>query len=198
MSPSTRPGLVRGRPGPAAMASRSISGTKARECGAARRWSPGPAAGTPGQPAGESCWSARPGTGPTSPGPCNSVQPLMRTGALSTAAASRAGSTSAGGLAGPRPRADAPARPSHLPRPSTPARAPHRSRRAAGPGSCPTSHPRTSGGAGDRRLPVPNHPQSRHGHPARVRKKIPSITSRRSFHRAPPRVGRQQRFQPAH
>ena len=45
------------------------------------------------------CWSCyRAGVGLTPPGSCNSAQPLMRAGTLSAAAAaSRAGSTSAGG-----------------------------------------------------------------------------------------------------
>ena len=153
MSPSTRPGRVLGRPGPRrAIAAGPSAGRRPGSRGAARRWSPGPAAGSRSRRAGESWWSARPGTGPAPPGPCNSAQPLMRAGALSAAGASRAGSTSAGGCApGPgrvlvrphhrRVRRDRP----------RPARPPDHSQRAAGPGSSPRSHPLTSGGAGYRR-----------------------------------------------
>ena len=42
-------------------------GRKPASRAAARRWSAAPAAGTPGQPAGGSCWSANPATGPAPP-----------------------------------------------------------------------------------------------------------------------------------
>ena len=53
--------------------------------------------------------------------------------------------------AAPRRRAGARGPPSHPPRPSTPCPPPHHTRRAAGPGSSPRSHPLTSGDAGYRR-----------------------------------------------
>ena len=70
LSPSTRPGLVRGRPGHRrAIFSPPISGARPGNRGAARHWSPAIAADTRNRPAGGSCWSARPWTGPAPPGP---------------------------------------------------------------------------------------------------------------------------------
>ena len=67
MSPSTRPGRVRGRPARRAIVSLAMRDRKARDRGAARRWSPGPAVGTGHRRAGAPWRSARPGTGPAPP-----------------------------------------------------------------------------------------------------------------------------------
>ena len=111
---------------------------------------PGQRRGTQSRRADESCWSGRPGTGPTPPGSCNSAQPLRRAGALSAAGASRAGPTSAGGwrrapAACWCARTTVASAATVHPRP-----APHRNPPAAGPGSSPRSHPLTSGDAGYR------------------------------------------------
>src|SRR6266566_165805 len=63
-------------PGTAARSSAGPSaGRRPANRGAARRWSGGPAAGIPNLPAGGSCWSARPGTGPAPPGPVTPRRP---------------------------------------------------------------------------------------------------------------------------
>ena len=122
---------------------------------------PLPGAGQPGQqparsrPAGGSCWSARPATGPAPPGSCHSAVPLARTGALSCAWSAAPDPHQPAAGAAPRPTCRAPAPPSHPPRPSTPGPRPDRTRSAADPGSSPRSHRRTSGDAVHQPLPVP-------------------------------------------
>lgn len=70
----TRPGLNGTRTWPV-IRRRSRRG---RNRCAARRWPPGPAAGTPSPRADGSCWPARRGSGLTPHDPCNSAQPLIR------------------------------------------------------------------------------------------------------------------------
>jgi hypothetical protein len=174
------PGRVRGRPGHRrAILSCPVSGTKPGNHDAARRWPAGPAAGTRNRPAGGSCRSARPGTGPAPPGP---VTPRSGTGRGRSARQAPPGPDPRrrAARAAPRPRAGAPrttAAPAATGHACLPA-SPHPARRRPGIISQVRS-------LDQRRcrlstvFPFPDRSgRSRHGHPVRVRKKTPSITSR--------------------
>jgi len=81
---------------------------------------------------------------------------------------------------GRRPRAGARAPRWNPSSPSSPCPLPRRTQPAARPGSAPTSRPAASGDAAHTpcsQFPNPGG-RSRHGHPVRVRKKIPLITVR--------------------
>ena len=163
LSARTRPGLVRGRPRPAA---------GDRETAQERDEGEGvvalPGAGHPGQRPAASIGEQVNLGGQPAPGPAQRL-PLLRPGRLGPrgrrilvirfsplcgpgrSAWPRPASPGQRPLAadaGPRPRADAPGPPSRPPRPSTPSPLPRRTRPAARPGSSPMSRPLTSADAG--------------------------------------------------
>jgi hypothetical protein len=92
---------------------------------------------------------------PGPPGCVTGRYPGGRTGVLSMAAVSRAGSTSAEGRAAPRPRAGVPGSPWRRLPPSTPALRSGRTRRASDPGSSPRSRPPTAAMPVIHRLLIP-------------------------------------------